>query len=118
MPKFQYCVAIWGNCSKTASLKLDHILERAVCIITGTGSAVLNEDTYAAYGILPFASLLLERNVCLVHKLLHSRAYVPSINSLSITRLSGRATRGFESNKLKEVKVKKEANKLFHLCCY
>ena len=60
MPKFKCCLSIWGNCSKTASLNLDHILERAVCIITGTGSAVLNKDTYTAYGILPFASLLLE----------------------------------------------------------
>ena len=105
MPKFQYCLAIWGNCSKIASFKLDHILERAVCIITGTESAVLNKDTNTAYGILPFASLLLERNVCLLHKLLHSRANVPSTNFFSITRLSGRAIRSFKSNKLKEVKV-------------
>ena len=116
MPKFQYCLAICGNCSKTASLKLGHILERAVCIITGTGSAVLNKDTYTAYGILPFASLLLERDVCLLHKLLHSRANVPSTNSFSITRLSGCATRGFESNKLKEVKVKRKANRLCFIC--
>ena len=54
------------------------------------------------------------RNVCLVQRIEHSDdAVVVPNNVFSMSALSGRSTRGSLANKLRLVKTKKEANKLF-----
>ena len=82
-------------------------------IITHDASAKFSKTAYAAYGILPYHSLLKQRNVCLVHQIQHSNdAVVMPNNAFSMSTLSGWSMLSSQANKLCLVQTKKEANKL------
>ena len=86
---------------------------QALRIITHGASAKFSKTAFAAYGILPYCSLLKLCIVCLVHQIQNSDdAVVMPNNAFSMSALSGRSTCGSQANKLRLVKTKKEANKL------
>ena len=113
-PRMFYCLPVWGNCCEMSSNKLDRTLLRALRIITRDAYAKFSKTEYAAYGILPYRSLLKLRNVCLVHRMQHSDgSVVMPNNAFSKSALSGRSPHDSLANILRPVKIRKEANKLF-----
>ena len=115
MPQLLCCFPVLGNCNETAAHMLNNCLQKVLRTITGDSTASLSKDSYQAYSLLPYRSLLMLSKVRIVHGLLHSDSLLMKTNKFAPSLLSERNTRGSDSLKLKQVKAKKSTKKLCFL---
>ena len=109
-PHILYCVSVWGGCNETQRHRIQKIINHAAQIISGSTRRAHVTPLLAQLKWQNFPSLIRERDIVTVHRLMHLPQAPVSVGRLMTHRsvVSSRCTRATEAGLLQLPRVHSE----------